>query len=46
MTTIVSKHKFIKKDTRGIKIIICKSYITCECGKEPPGSVKCGEFLD
>ena len=19
---------------------------TCECGNEPPGSIKCGEFLD
>ena len=19
---------------------------TCECGNEPPGSAKCGEFLD
>jgi hypothetical protein len=20
--------------------------VSCECGSEPPGSIKCGEFLD
>ena len=45
MTMILNKHK-IKEGHDGIKVITCTSYITCECGKEPSGSKKCGEFLD
>jgi hypothetical protein len=24
----------------------CQEAGTCECGNEPPGSIKCGAFLD
>jgi hypothetical protein len=27
-------------------IELAQDTVTCECGNEPSGSIKCGEFLD
>ena len=41
--TLMFRNTHVRDDSSGDKILVADG---CECGNEPSGSVKCGEFLD
>jgi hypothetical protein len=43
---IILKWIFNKWDGDNDWIELAQDRDSCECGNEPPGSIKCGEFLD